>query len=152
MKKVLTILSVIIGLGVVGYLGNIVLMTVGGSIGKQIINAVPDDTHDFTQEQEIMLTQLEGTWIQDTDTEKMQPMTITVTKEDLTFSQNTQKKLVFPAKHVEINQQQITLYNLGQKPTMELVLIDQDTLLIPDLYATTDNQSKEPVQWKRLAQ
>ncbi|MBP1044637.1 hypothetical protein I6N95_26860 [Vagococcus sp. BWB3-3] len=150
MKKTLIAIAVIVGLILVGYLGNIVLMAVGGSVGNKIIEAIPEKDQYFTADQETFVTQLNGNWVQETDTKQTAPMTIKSTKEDLTIIQTGEDYLVYPAKHVKITKPAFTLYNLGQKPNMDLELVDSNTLLVPNLNATNDTQPSEPVIWKRL--
>lgn len=150
MKKGLIAIGVIIGLGLVGYLGNIVLMAVGGSVGNKIIDSIPEKDQYFTQSQENFMTQLDGIWVQETDTEQISPMTIKTTKEDIAIIQTNEDNLVYPAKHVKIDDPTFILYNLGQKPNMNLELIDSNTLLIPNLNATNETQPSDPVIWKRI--
>lgn len=150
MKKALIGIGVITGLVLVGYLGNIVLMAVGGSVGNKIIDAIPEKDQYFTKDQETFVAQLDGTWVQESDTAKKFPLSFKTTKEDIAIIQTDEDNLVYPAKHVKIDKSIFILYNLGQKPNMKLELLDSDTLSIPNLNATNDTQPSNPVIWKRL--
>lgn len=151
MKKALIAIGIIIGLGLVGYLGNLVLMAVGGSVGNKIIESIPEKDQYFTKDQETFVNQLNGTWVKESDTEQTSPMTIKTTKEDIAIIQTDEDNLVYPAKHVKIDKPAFVLYNLGQKPNMNLELINTDTLSIPNLNATNDTQPSDPVIWKRIS-
>lgn len=150
MKKFVIAVGVIISLGAIGYLGNVILKAVGSSLGDNIIEAIPDKHQFFTSQQETFLKQVSGTWVEESDTTHSAPMTISLTKEDLTITQVDRNNLVYPAKHVKVDDPRVVIYNLGQKPNMTIELVDADTLSVPDLNATNDTEPTAPVKWVRI--